>query len=79
MTCAFSFRVHRNPVLLFPGRHGGLDGAALAVSPLDRAGVQAALHKVVDVVDACGLKKITPHSLRHYLPFLTMSCPVVSS
>ena len=48
------WQVHRNPVLLFPNRHGGLKGAASALSPLDRGGVQAALHKVVD---ACGLKK----------------------
>jgi len=48
------WQVHRNPVLLFPNRHGGREGAARALSPLDRAGVQAALRKVVD---ACGLKK----------------------
>ncbi|MDX3744419.1 hypothetical protein ACM7YY_32600 [Pseudomonas aeruginosa] len=24
-------------------------------------------------------RKVSPHTLRHYLPFLTMSCPVVSS
>lgn len=46
--------VHRNPVLLFPNRHGGLRGAATATTPLDRGGVQATLHKVVQ---ACGLKK----------------------
>jgi integrase/recombinase XerD len=46
--------VHRNPVLLFPNRHGGLRGAATATTPLDRGGVQVTLHKVVE---ACGLKK----------------------
>lgn len=46
--------VHRNPVLLFPNRHGGLRGAAAATTPLDRGGVQVTLHKVVQ---ACGLKK----------------------
>ena len=30
--------VHRNPVLLFPNRHGGLKGARDACTPLDRAG-----------------------------------------
>jgi site-specific recombinase XerD len=48
------WRVHRNPVLLFPNRHGGLRGAAAATTPLDRGGVQTTLHKVVE---ACGLKK----------------------
>jgi integrase len=45
---------HRNPVLLFPNRHGGLRGAGAATTPLDRGGVQLTLHKVVQ---ACGLKK----------------------
>jgi len=39
--------VHRNPRLLFPGRSGGVAGAALAQRPLDRAGVQRALREVV--------------------------------
>ena len=46
--------VHRNPVLLFPNRHGGLKGAATATTPLDRGGVQTTLHKVIET---CGLKK----------------------
>jgi integrase/recombinase XerD len=46
--------VHRNPVLLFPSRHGGLKGAATARTPMDPGGVQVALHKVVE---SCGLKK----------------------
>ena len=49
--------VHRNPVLLFPNRHGGVKGAASATTPLDRGGVQATLYKVLD---ACGLKKRSP-------------------
>jgi site-specific recombinase XerD len=49
--------LHRNPVLLFPNRHGGLKGAAAATTPLDRGGVQVTLHKVVQ---ACGLKKTSP-------------------
>lgn len=48
------WREHRNPVLLFPNRHGGLKGAATATTPLDSGGVQTTLHKVVE---ACGLKK----------------------
>ena len=54
---------HRNPVLLFPNRHGGLAGARAARTPLDRGGVQKALRAVVE---SCDLKKhISPHSLRH--------------
>ena len=48
------WRVHRHPVLLFPNRRAGLKGAASATSPLNRGGVQAALHQVTR---ACGLKK----------------------
>jgi integrase/recombinase XerD len=46
--------VHRNPVLLFPNRRGGLKGARNATAALDRGGVQSTLHKVVA---ECGLKK----------------------
>jgi integrase len=46
--------VHRNPGLLFPNRHGGLEKAHLAVTPLDAAGVQQALRAVTQ---SCGLKK----------------------
>ena len=46
--------VHRNPVLLFPNRHGGLAAAREATTPLDRSGVQAALRLVAA---QCGLKK----------------------
>jgi site-specific recombinase XerD len=46
--------VHRNPVLLFPSRLGGLKGAATATTPMDPGGVQTTLHKVIE---ACGLKK----------------------
>lgn len=48
------WRLHRNPVLLFPNRHGGLTGAGQAVTPLDRGGVQVTLRKVAL---QCGLKK----------------------
>ncbi len=48
---------HRNPVLLFPNRQGGLKGSATATTPLDPGGVQVALHKVVA---ACGFKKRSP-------------------
>lgn len=50
---------HRNPVLLFPNRHRGLNGAACATTPLDRGGVQTTLHKVIS---ACGLKKTSPRT-----------------
>ena len=48
------WQVHRNPVLLFPSRHGGVTRAASAAMPMDRGGVQTALHQVIL---ACGLKK----------------------
>ena len=48
------WQVHRNPVLLFPNRHGGLQGARRATTALDRGGVQTTLHKVVQ---ECGIKK----------------------
>jgi len=48
------WQVHRNPVLLFPNRHGGLKGASSATTPLDRGGVQNTLRKVVA---DCGIKK----------------------
>ena len=51
--------VHRNPVLLFPNRHGGLLGAARATKPLDRSGVQSALHQVIE---SCGIKKRSPRT-----------------
>jgi integrase/recombinase XerD len=53
------WRVHRNPVLLFPNRHGGLKGAAAATTPLDRGGVQKTLRRVGQ---ACGLKKRSHHT-----------------
>jgi site-specific recombinase XerD len=46
--------VHRNPVLLFPNRKGGLKGSYTATTPLDRGGVQTTMRKVVE---ACGIKK----------------------
>ena len=53
------WRVHRNPVLLFPNRQGGLKGAVAAMTPLDRGGVQKTLRKVVQL---CGLKKRSRHT-----------------
>lgn len=50
---------HRNPVLLFPSRQGGIKAAARAKRPLDRGGVQDALRQVV--LD-CGLKKRSRHT-----------------
>ncbi|WP_331710103.1 tyrosine-type recombinase/integrase [Methylomonas koyamae] len=40
------WQIHRNPVLLFPNRHGGLKGAGQATTPLDRGGVQVTLRQV---------------------------------
>nr|WP_292433185.1 tyrosine-type recombinase/integrase [Methylobacter sp.] len=51
------WQVHRNPVLLFPNRHGGLKGAHRATTPLDRGGVQTTLRQVAQ---DCGLKKDFP-------------------
>lgn len=48
------WQLHRHPELLFPNRHGGLQGAHRARSPLDRGGVQATLRQVAR---DCGLKK----------------------
>ena len=62
------WRLHRNPVLLFPNRHGGLKGAASATTPLDRGGVQSTLHKVVV---ACGIKKRSHHTV-----FATATQPI---
>src|SRR5450759_2811209 len=41
------WHVHRNPVLLFPNRHGGLKSAASATTHMDRGGVQTTLHQVI--------------------------------
>ncbi|MEQ1531541.1 MAG: site-specific integrase [Methylococcales bacterium] len=51
------WQVHRNPVLLFPNRHGGLKAAHKAATPLDRGGVQETMRRVA--LD-CGLKKRSP-------------------
>lgn len=53
------WQVHRNPVLLFPNRHGGLRAAHRATTALDRGGVQSTLCKVVA---ECGLKKRSPRT-----------------
>ena len=50
------WQVHRNPVLLFPSRLGGLAKAVTATTPMDPGGVQTTLHKVVQT---CGLEKIS--------------------
>ena len=53
------WQVHRNPVLLFPNRHGGLKAAHLATTPLDPGGVQETMRRVA--LD-CGLKKRLPRT-----------------
>jgi len=54
------WQVHRNPVLLFPNRQGGLKGSATATTPLDRGGVQITLRQAAE---ACGLKKRSPRTV----------------
>ena len=53
------WQVHRNPVLLFPNRHGGINGSATATTPLDAGGVQNTLRRVAS---DCGLKKRSPRT-----------------
>ncbi len=48
------WKVHRNPVLLFPGRQKGLKGASCATTHMDRGGAQQALRQVAADI---GLKK----------------------
>jgi integrase/recombinase XerD len=48
------WQVHRHPELLFPNRHGGLQAAYRARTPLDRGGVQTTWRRVAL---ECGLKK----------------------
>lgn len=52
--------LHRNPVLLFPNRKAGLNGARTATTPLDRGGVQKTMHQVVA---DCGIKKRSPRTI----------------
>jgi site-specific recombinase XerD len=54
------WRVHQNPVLLFPNRHGGLQLARRATTPLARGGVQATLRQVAE---SCGIKKRSPRTV----------------
>jgi site-specific recombinase XerD len=51
------WRIHRNPVLLFPDRHRGLRAAASTTTALNAEGVQRALARVIA---HCGLKKRSP-------------------
>jgi len=48
------WKVHRNPVLLFPSRQQGLKGASGTTTHMDRGGVQQALRQVTAQI---GLKK----------------------
>jgi integrase len=48
------WKVHRNPVLMFPSRQKGLGGASGATTHMDRGGVQQALRQVTMQI---GLKK----------------------
>ena len=53
------WRLHRHPVLLFPNRKRGLEGAHHTTTPMDSGGVQAAMRQVVQ---DCGKKKTLPHT-----------------
>ena len=49
--------VHRNPLLLFPNRKGGLQSSRSAITPLDKSGAQVAMRQVIK---SCGIKKRSP-------------------
>ncbi len=69
LTCLRRFwQVHRNPVLLFPNRHGGLKSAHLSTTPLDRGGVQETLRQVTQ---DCGIKKRFPR-----IAYVTVTQPI---
>jgi integrase len=53
---------HRNPSLLFPSTVGTPERSANTTTTMARTGVQRAVKCLVDEV---GIKKISPHSLRH--------------
>ena len=59
------WKTHRHERLISPGTHTKTN------TPMDKGSVQKALKRVLQ---NCQIKKlISPHSLRHYLPFLIMS------
>lgn len=69
LTCLRRFwQVHRNPVLLFPNRQGGLKSAHLSTTPLDRGGVQETLRQVTQ---DCGIKKRFPR-----IAYVTVTQPI---
>lgn len=52
--------LHRNPLLLFPNRKGGLAASGQATIPMNRGGVQMAMKKVIA---ECGIKKRLPRTV----------------
>lgn len=58
----YYWKTHRHARWLFPGQGRDPDAA------MDRGGVQKAMKQVVK--ECRILKSVSPHSLRHYLPFL---------
>lgn len=50
---------HRNPVLLFPNRQGGLKKSHQVTTPLDRGGIQAGMRQIAR---DCGFKKDLPRT-----------------
>ena len=63
---------HRHPWLLFPAVGRGGKRAASTAAPMPKASVQGAFRqaKLAADIDQRG---VSVHTLRHYLPFLTMS------
>lgn len=57
------WKIHRNPVYLFPNRVRKLAGARFVKTPLDRYSVQRGMQRAVKKCRFA--KKITIHSLRH--------------
>ena len=62
---------HRNPRLIFPS---GVNSQTRlgAEKPMSKSGVQRAIKTIAQ--DAGIRTRVTPHTLRHYIPFRIMSC-----
>ena len=71
------WRTHRSPQWLFPAptRRGLRHSLAHNGGPVTDSSVQSAFHRAV--LRSGIVKRAHVHTLRHYLPFLTMSCPAM--
>ena len=67
------WRSHRHPRLLFPAQGRDSRSASAATTPMAISSVQGAFRAAKE---QAGITKkgVSVHTLRHYLPFLTMSC-----